>query len=162
MSNCLKWYSSGLLKMSLCLGRFGWSLSLHRFGKEKKSCRTERGQWRIVLWTAGKEWGNLLQNIWLLWGPSWSYRVVKSADRTGHVHLGAPKLKEPPAPSWGKGGCNHTLTRPMFLGFVSLSSVPCPSSLANNEITSLFPAVTAKSYADCPFAFFFFMLALQL
>lgn len=154
--------SSGLLKMSLCLERFGWSLSLHKFGKQKKSCRTEHSQWRIVLGTAGKEWGNLVQNSWLLQGPSWLYGVVKSADWTGHVRLGAPKLKEPPAPPWGKGGCNHTLIRPTLLGFVSLSDVPCPSLLANNEITSLFPAVTAKSYADCPFAFSFFMLALQL
>lgn len=93
VSNHLKQCLSGLLKMSLCFGRFCWSLSLHRFGKENKSCGTEHRQWRIVLWTARKEWGNLVQNSWVLQGLSWLYRVVKSADRTGSVRLGASKLK---------------------------------------------------------------------
>lgn len=82
---------------------------------ERKICRTECSQRGIVLWTAGKEWGNLGENISLLQGPSWSHRVVDSADRTGHTWSGTPKVKEPSALFGKKVCCNNTLTRTIFL-----------------------------------------------
>lgn len=126
--------------------------------REGKEISPVHRQWRIILWTAGNKRENVLQNNqFIVW-----FSKVCRLNWTGCVSLSSLEFRESWAPSWRRGSCNQMLTRPMSLGFVRLSNIPCPSSLANNEIISLLPVVTAKSYADCPFVFFFLIFALQL